>query len=208
MLATPETMTATVIHDLRLKLETLEHFVHTFLQDSAEPVSEHTLLAWLRQQQGLEWLDKGGADLSLFQSHFMLMHALYRLQWRYWSEEEADLRISALAIGKYPYQVGESGLQVADGLRSYYLDLNNLQQTTAEEVDELLSGFWTRYLAGEGREEALALLELEADATREDIEQQYRRLAAKHHPDRGGDGLQLAEINKAVAILRNCVPYR
>lgn len=33
--------------------------------------------------------------------------------------------------------------------------------------------------------------------TREDVEKAYRRLASKHHPDRGGDSARMAEINKA-----------
>lgn len=196
----------TVIQDLRLKLEFLEHSVDGILSNLSESVSEHTLLAQLRQQDGMEWLDKTDSDLSLFQTHFMLMHVLYRLQWSSWHEQTAQLEISALHICLHPYQQGEQSLQEADPLRSYYLDLNNLQETSAEEVDEMLNGFWTRYLAGEGRADALAVLGLEADASRDIIEQQYRRLAAQHHPDRGGDGRQLAEVNKAIAILRKCVP--
>ena len=196
----------TVIQDLRLKLEFLEGSVTAILQNQSESVSEHTLLSLLRQQEGLEWLQKTGSDLSLFQGHFMLMHVLYRLQGLYWEQQYAHLEISALSITKLVYQPGDAGLQTADPLRSYYLDINNLQETSAEEVEEMLSGFWQRYLAGEGKEDALAVLGLEADATREHIEQQYRRLAAQHHPDRGGDGRQLAEINQAVSILRNAVP--
>lgn len=33
--------------------------------------------------------------------------------------------------------------------------------------------------------------------TREDIDQAYRRLASKHHPDKGGSAERMAEINKA-----------
>jgi len=195
-----------VIQDLRLKLELLEHSVDAIFQQQTESVSEHTLLSLLREQEGLEWLHKSGSSLSLFQSHFMLMHVLYRLQWRYWEQQTGHLQISALTIQRFPYRLTDAGLQNADPLRSYYLDINNLQKTSAEEVEQMLSGFWRRYLAGEGREDALSIMGLESDATREQIELQYRRLAAQHHPDRGGDGRQLAEVNKAVAILRNCVP--
>lgn len=33
--------------------------------------------------------------------------------------------------------------------------------------------------------------------TRDDVEKAYRRLASKHHPDRGGDSARMAAINKA-----------
>ena len=33
--------------------------------------------------------------------------------------------------------------------------------------------------------------------TREDIDQAYRRLASKHHPDKGGSAERMAEVNKA-----------
>lgn len=196
----------TVIQDLRLKLELLERCVDGILLDLSESVNEHTLFDLLRRQDGLEWFQNRGSDLSLFQSHFMLMHVLYRLQQRYWQEQCGHLGISAMSIGILAYQKGNVGLQATDPLSSYYLDINNLQETTAEEVDEMLNGFWTRYLAGDGRADALAVLGLEADASRDIIEQQYRRLAAQHHPDRGGDDKQLAEFNKAIAILRKCVP--
>jgi hypothetical protein len=32
---------------------------------------------------------------------------------------------------------------------------------------------------------------------REDIEKAYRRLASKHHPDKGGSAERMAEINRA-----------
>jgi curved DNA-binding protein CbpA len=34
-------------------------------------------------------------------------------------------------------------------------------------------------------------------ATREDARAAYRRLAAQHHPDKGGDPARMAEINQA-----------
>lgn len=39
-------------------------------------------------------------------------------------------------------------------------------------------------------------------ATLDDIEEAYRKLAAEHHPDRGGDAAKMAEINAARAAAR------
>lgn len=40
-----------------------------------------------------------------------------------------------------------------------------------------------------------------ADATPADIKKAYRRKAGKAHPDKGGDGKAMAEINRAYAVL-------
>jgi len=42
-----------------------------------------------------------------------------------------------------------------------------------------------------------------ADATRREIEQRYKRLAAQHHPDRGGDEERMKSLNEAYRILRD-----
>jgi len=47
------------------------------------------------------------------------------------------------------------------------------------------------------REEALAILGLKTDATREDILQAHKRMMQKLHPDRGGSDHLAAQINRA-----------
>jgi DnaJ family protein A protein 2 len=46
-------------------------------------------------------------------------------------------------------------------------------------------------------------LELNTDATIDDIKKKFRDLAKKHHPDRGGDGEKFKEINAAYEVLSN-----
>jgi curved DNA-binding protein CbpA len=46
-------------------------------------------------------------------------------------------------------------------------------------------------------EQAFEILGVSRHATRDEIEAAWRRLASKHHPDRGGDVHQLARINAA-----------
>jgi transposase InsO family protein len=41
------------------------------------------------------------------------------------------------------------------------------------------------------------------DATREEIERRYKRLAQRHHPDRGGDEEEMKSINEAWRVLGN-----
>ena len=41
------------------------------------------------------------------------------------------------------------------------------------------------------------------DASQEEIERLYKRLAIRHHPDRGGDAEYMKAINEAYAVLGN-----
>ena len=49
--------------------------------------------------------------------------------------------------------------------------------------------------------EALEILGLPSMITREDIKNQYRHLAKKYHPDRGGNPEEMEKINRAYALL-------
>ncbi|MBE2293386.1 MAG: J domain-containing protein, partial [Phycisphaerales bacterium] len=66
---------------------------------------------------------------------------------------------------------------------------------------ELLSRFHTACRRQTRRQAALATLELCDPVDGVMIKQQYRRLAMRYHPDRGGDGQHLCEINAALAVL-------
>ena len=51
------------------------------------------------------------------------------------------------------------------------------------------------------RQQALAVLELPPNATRQQIKRRYRVLAKQHHPDRGGDPRQMQRIIAAYEVL-------
>lgn len=51
------------------------------------------------------------------------------------------------------------------------------------------------------RQQALALLGLPLNATRQQIKQRYRILAKRYHPDRGGDQRQMQRIIAAYTVL-------
>jgi hypothetical protein len=54
-----------------------------------------------------------------------------------------------------------------------------------------------------GESSAFATLGLRAGAGRAEVDEAYRRLIKRYHPDRtGGDGSRAAEINRAYTVLR------
>ncbi len=167
-------------------------------------ISEFELLKSLEQQAefGGLFCDRIN-NHDLFRSHFLLFHCLYRLRDEWLLQQTAWLEISALNIQRHPYEAGEQSITEHDALRDYYLDLTHLSETSAEDVDKLISNFWQRYMSHERRDEALEILGLIDPVDDETIKQTYRKLVMQHHPDRGGDKLRLQTINEAVAILLN-----
>lgn len=139
-------------------------------------------------------------NLSLFQTHFFLFHSLYSLADQLPSEW--SLRISALCIQLVPVEnTGSSELAEHEPLREYYLDLGNLENTDAQAVEDLLDYFWQRFLGHEDRSAALDILGLQDPVDWDTIKNTHRRLAMRHHPDRGGDEQRLQEINSAMQLL-------
>lgn len=55
--------------------------------------------------------------------------------------------------------------------------------------------------AGEARKDYYEILGAESDASQSEIERLYKRLAVKHHPDRGGDEERMKSLNEAYRVL-------
>lgn len=179
-------------------------FVLRALRETPTGLSEYELLK--RIESAGAPLPSGAADsnLALFQKHFLLMNALYRLQQSLWDDEQLWLSISPLHIALIaPGTATAQTVSIGEGtaLCDYYLDWQQWLATDGAAVEALLAGFWQRFHAHDGRAAALVVLELEADADWPSIKQQYRRLAAATHPDRGGDGAQFLAIREAYEVL-------
>jgi hypothetical protein len=182
-------------------------WLYLTLRQRGDGISEHELLKQLMGEDGAApWSNTFNGNTfnsnhSLFKAHFLLFHLLYRLRNRLWKEKLGCLQISPLNIRLLPYREGEDSLHAYDALMEYYLDISNLENTSAGDVDELLAGFYIK-LGNKGkRKQALDVLGLKDPVDDRTIKKQYRRLAMEHHPDRGGRKERLQEINTAVRIL-------
>lgn len=169
-------------------------------------ISEYELLKQI-EADGAHFAQAGDdAQLALFQKHFLIMNALYRLQESLWRDERLWLMISPLriALETIDHCAAETKLapHADDALRAYYLDWQQFIATDSAAVTELLTSFWTRFAAHDQRDEALATLQLDGNADRDTIKRQYRRLAAATHPDRGGDAAQFLAIRAAYEVLK------
>lgn len=186
--------------------------------DSTDDLGE-TLLVALRNAPGglsehelFKILANGGDErfedsvfqqpLALYRAHFVLFHHLYRLQQRLCREGLGQLRISPLCIRlREDAMPAGTALDEPDPLRAYYLDLDNLTDTTGDDVDQMLGRFWAGLTNDQRRQEALAVLGLNDPVEDQQIKRTYRRLAMAHHPDRGGDTARLQALNAAMAVL-------
>lgn len=160
--------------------------------------SEHTLLKYLRAQHCAALPDGPLANpLVLFRSHWLLFHGLYELRDRLLARGEGLLRVDPLDIRLLPYTAGQQGLAAHDPLREVYRDLTPLQTTGAADVLALMGSFQARLRAARHYHQALQVLDLQAPADLAVVRQQYRRLAMRHHPDRGGDASHFATLREA-----------
>ncbi|MCW9023393.1 MAG: DnaJ domain-containing protein [Gammaproteobacteria bacterium] len=183
-------------------IEQLVSQLEQLLPEYPTGLSEYELIRTLSQDQHSALANaKINTSLSLFQTHFILFHTLYLLRDQLWQQEQGHLEITALKIQLHPYIKSSNDLNTPDKLREFYLDLDNLEKTETQDVDDLLKTFWEYYLNPAERRSALADLGLEDPVDFNTIKQQYRKLAMEHHPDRGGDTEKLQSINAAMEWL-------
>ena len=168
-------------------------------------LSEHELLKRLRECDPLFAGFSAREPMSLFRGHYLLFHALYRLRERLARERRGRLRVDPLDIvlESKPLPCGGGTALASDepDFAPCYADLARLATVTVAEVAELLRRFHVARGRDGRRAAALAVLDLRDPVDATAIKRQYRRLAMRHHPDRGGDGRRLGEINAALAML-------
>ncbi|CCK75812.1 MAG: hypothetical protein KBT75_15755 [Oleispira antarctica] len=192
------------------------------LAETPEGFTEHQLLKRLQQPPHAFFAaDALHNPLLLFQSHFLLFHCLYLLRNRWQQNHHAKLEISAINIKKTVidapatmtnsiaegYSEKDTSLRHADPLAQYYLDWSHFSSTSSDDVDELLTSFWKKVWVPQPQEDiqqALIIMELEALVPLPQLKQQYRRLAQRFHPDKGGESDHFKKICQAFHQLRQC----
>ena len=168
--------------------------------------TEYDLIQRLQEREDSFAFAGESADLVLFRKHFLVMNALYQLQSELF-DTGMYLTVSPLDIRLEPVQMSKLTSPPTDNaapLRAYYLNWDNLMQTGHTDVAAMLRRFQERYLALDERIQAMQTLDLPVDAPWETIKQSYRRLAAQHHPDKGGDPARFRAIRVAYEILQRC----
>ncbi|ODN42129.1 DNA-J related domain-containing protein [Piscirickettsia litoralis] len=167
----------------------------------------------LKQLENLQMIESTPAhmkknNLDLFQRHFLLFHSLYKLRDYLLIYQCYHLEIHCLNIRLWPYYNPKTTLPaVYEPLRDYYLDLNNLENTSKNDVDDLLNQFWQRYEHQEryrdNKEAALQVLGLDHQADAIIIKKRLGQLRSQHHPDHGGNADCFYKIEQAGKTLLN-----
>ena len=87
--------------------------------------------------------------------------------------------------------------RVQDNLAAIAATLDAMRAIERHGGAAILDRAFTGFTALPAPEQPFQVLGVGANASRDEIEDAYRKLAAKHHPDRGGDSDQMARINAA-----------
>lgn len=177
------------------------------LQHAHEPLKEYDLHSTLGGTAFAQFIEQCSTELSLFRKHFLVMNALYELHEELLPEglylQISALHIQLIAISETPSE--SQALSTDTGfsrLNDYYRNWENFANTDSQEVNSLLQQFWQHFLAEDEKAQALDCLQLPEDASWSDIQQQYRQLCQRHHPDKGGETLVFIEIREAYDNLK------
>lgn len=187
-------------------------------------ISEFDLIALLKRPPYSLFDEDALRDpLMLFQTHFLVFHALYKLQikWRESGEGRLDIHTTKILLRGdiQPQNIppqnkdatqAQTHLAGLDPLASYYLNLDNLKGTSEADVAALLDDFW-RQMAGQklgvpntkDRDKACDVLKLDKQdiLTLNSLKAHYRKALLKVHPDRGGNVEEAQQVIQAYRVL-------
>ena len=104
----------------------------------------------------------------------------------YWRQGKAT---RCMAIDRYD--------ALADNLAAIAATLDAMRSIERHGGAEILDRAFTGFVALPSPEQPWQVLGLPMEASRDQVEHAYRRLAMQHHPDRGGNPDEMARINAA-----------
>lgn len=186
------------------------------LLEERPTLSEYEFIRALRQQSFHKKSQSNDYNLALFHEHFIARHIMYRVE----ETRSPGVLYSIDTFGikrieKNDLQEGmQLSVEVNPSLKDYYLDLNNLDQTSKEDVQALLDGFWKRYSRYNGGAENLdqhfETLDLQPKQNNENqadtwrrVQKAYRLKIQSLHPDKGGDAQGFNEVREAYEALKS-----
>jgi hypothetical protein len=186
----------------------LIHPIRLLLAEADKVFTEHELIKCLQADEAAFPALADAPRLALFQAHFLVMNALYRLQEQL-LDENIHLHISPMEIFLQPLsEVATSALaenNSQSALKRYYSDWGHFQATDEQDVEHMLGHFWQHYLAQDKQVDAYRALQLEPGVAWPDIQEAYRRMASLSHPDRGGDAAEFMLVREAYEVLSKTV---
>lgn len=173
------------------------------IEEHSQGISEYDLLRKLEKADS--FIDLGeDPKLVLFRKHFIIMNALYQLQTKLWQEDQIKLSISPISISITTVQTNienSDSTEIDDNvdakLASYYLDWNEYDNMSAEDVELLLKGFYKKLHNDEDTKMALEILGVPANSSKSKIKQAYRQRVNHAHPDKGGDTKTFIKLRRA-----------
>ncbi|MDX1589224.1 MAG: DNA-J related domain-containing protein [Oleiphilaceae bacterium] len=207
-------MATTGRHDSLLQsLAPMQEAVVSLLRTHPRGLTEMALLKALMARP---WQVLGPVDFSspstLYPVHFLLFHVLYC--WRdalHRQTEPETLEIGPMSIRLRPLtRSGSNQPGAHDPLADFYRDLDNLALSD-DCVEQMVNDFWRGVQPpDQGRlGEACQALEVPCPPPPlAQVRQQFRRLAMRHHPDRGGSTERLQALNEGMAVLRHYYRYQ
>lgn len=146
-------------------------------------------------------------ELSLFQTHFVIHNALYRLRDIGLAQGSFDIdtlttQLSLIKLSQCSNSIegvvtNTSQLTVDERpevlkLREYYLDWHNFEKTGQQDVADLLASFWQTYSSFDSKQQkqqlqlALEAMEFEQIPSHSELKARYKKLSIQLHPDKGG----------------------
>lgn len=94
-------------------------------------------------------------------------------------------------------------------IRDYYLNIENLDKTTAQDLEDIMSGAFFMVGNAEEIKESLSIMSLPSDYTEKRLKQRYRHLVSQHHPDKNnGDAEEFIKVESAYNVLLKWVRFR
>ncbi len=153
--------------------------------------------------------------VATYQKLFITQAALCELYFEY--EETSDLSLIITPVSAYLVSTKNTRDEYLQGSSTavnseyhtgpnivFFSNPDNFFGVTEARVQVMLDSFWQNYQAKVDPQPALAVLGLSDsdNPSWQDVRARYRSLAAKHHPDRGGDAGQFVEIRAAYEQLK------